>query len=209
MAQQHQRAQSRASTASIHSVATQSNNERSHSVMHNGNYQEQWPTNNAHGTIPHPKDLSALGHQMRQQDVVTEDMLRPAPQMSLHQTFSMDGLHQSVGPVMPYNHHPSLHHALPGDSFVAGASFTDVDSQMMDRDDPDESDAVEAPRRTSQKSASNRTSANNELEMRQLYQASRHRKLEEVAKELHGNERGPNSERSRQVFAMLWYVVFP
>ena len=52
-----------------------------------------------------------------------------------------------------------------------------------------------------------RTSANNELEMRQLFKSNKHRKLEDVAAGLHGNERGPSSERTRQIFAMLWYVA--
>ncbi|GJC82200.1 transcriptional regulator RFX1 [Colletotrichum liriopes] len=55
-----------------------------------------------------------------------------------------------------------------------------------------------------QKSSSARSSANNELEMRHLFNANKHRGLQDVASELHGNERGPNSERTRQVFAMLW-----
>jgi regulatory factor X, other len=44
------------------------------------------------------------------------------------------------------------------------------------------------------------------MEMRQLFHTNKHRTLPEVARELHGNERGPQSERARQVFAMLWYV---
>lgn len=108
---------------------------------------------------------------------------------------------------MSFSQHQMLQHNLPVDQYGAGGgSFTDADSQMMDRDDIEESDMVEAPRQAGQKAGSGRTSANNELEMRQLYHANRDRKLEEVAKELHGNERGPNSERTRQVFAMLWYV---
>lgn len=53
-----------------------------------------------------------------------------------------------------------------------------------------------------------KSSAANELEMRQLFQSNKHRTLPEVATDLHGNERGPQSERQRQVFAMLWYVFF-
>ncbi|KAI0104853.1 RFX DNA-binding domain-containing protein [Nemania sp. FL0031] len=203
MSHQHQRAQSRASTASIHSVATQPNHERSMSVVHHGNFQEQWQPN-SHNAMPHSKDISAIGHQMGQQ-MASEGMVRPATQMPLHQSFTMgSAVHQPVGPAMPYAHHHGLQHGLPTESYVASTSFTDADSQMLDRDDPEESDVVEVPRRNGQKPSSGRPNANNELEMRQLYQASRHRSLEEVAKELHGNERGPNSERSRQVFAMLW-----
>ncbi|RWA08246.1 hypothetical protein EKO27_g6845 [Xylaria grammica] len=202
--QQRKRAQSRASTASIHSVAPQPNHERSLSVAHHGNFQDQWHVN-GHGAVPHAKELSIVGHQMGQQ-MASEEILRPASQISLHQSFAMDsGMHQPVGPAVSYPHHPGVHAGMSADSYGASASFTEADSQMLiERDDPDESDMVEAPRQTGQKSSSGRTSANNELEMRQLYQASKHRNLEDVAKELHGNERGPNSERTRQVFAMLW-----
>jgi regulatory factor X, other len=131
-------------------------------------------------------------------------MFRPASQMQATQSFSMDSsMHSSVGPSMAYPPHPALHHPMPAESFGASASFTDHDSQMMDRDENEEGDSlVSLP--TGNKPSSNRTSANNELEMRQLFQSNRHRKLVEVAQELHGNERGPNSERTRQVFAMLW-----
>lgn len=132
-------------------------------------------------------------------------MLRPASQMQGAQSFSMDAsMHSSVGPGMSFGQHQALTHGLPTDSFAtANASFTEGDSQMMD--DNDEGDSFNGM--PAAKGSSSRTSANNELEMRQLFQSSKHRNLQEVAKELHGNERGPNSERTRQVFAMLWCVL--
>jgi regulatory factor X, other len=42
------------------------------------------------------------------------------------------------------------------------------------------------------------------LEMRQLFHTNKHRSLQDISAELHGNERGPNSERNRQMFAMIW-----
>ncbi|KAI1367587.1 RFX DNA-binding domain-containing protein [Xylaria arbuscula] len=202
---QRKRAQSRGSTASMHSIATQPNHERGLSVVHQGGFQDQWAVN-GHGVMPHSKDISAMGHQMGPQ-MAAEDMMRPAAQMPLQQHFTtMDaGMHHPVSTTGPFAHHPAVANGLSVDSYGTGASFTDADSQMiMDRDDPDESDRLEVAPPTGNKSTSGRASANNELEMRALYQASRHRKLEDVAKELHGNERGPNSERTRQVFAMLW-----
>jgi regulatory factor X len=90
---------------------------------------------------------------------------------------------------------------MSAESFAGNTSFAD-DSQMMDRDGIDDGDSfVGMP--TAAKSGS-RSSANNETEMRQLFLANKHRNLEGVAEELHGNERGPNSERTRQIFAMLW-----
>ncbi|KAI0550815.1 RFX DNA-binding domain-containing protein [Xylaria curta] len=201
--QQRQRAQSRASTSSIHSIhniAPQPNPERSLSLPHHlGPHQEQWHSN-GHGVMTH----SVVGHQMAQQQMnqqMTSDMLRPIPSQIMPQSFGMDTpLHQVVDPAMPYTHHP---HNLPADSFNPGTSITDGDSQIMERDD--ESDIITEIRRApGKKTGGNRTAANNEREMRQLYNASKHRQLADVAKELHGNERGPNSERARQVFAMLW-----
>lgn len=89
------------------------------------------------------------------------------------------------------------------DGSMAAASM--AHAQMLDRDDNEDGDSMVghlgAPR-----PVASRSSANNELEMRQLFGANRHRNLQDVAGELHGNERGPNSERTRQVFAMLWYA---
>lgn len=72
---------------------------------------------------------------------------------------------------------------------------------MIDRNDspaPDSGlDVGNAPARS-------RSNTNNDQEMRDLFNRNSHRALQEVAKELHGNERGPSSERCRQLFAMLW-----
>lgn len=85
-----------------------------------------------------------------------------------------------------------------------GANYGEGDSQMMEgrsdeQDDVDSQVGAGGPAKKSSKS-----SAANELEMRQLFRSNQHRSLPEVAMELHGNERGPQSERQRQVFAMLW-----
>ncbi|KAI0123105.1 RFX DNA-binding domain-containing protein [Xylariales sp. AK1849] len=197
-AQSHSRnrAPSRASTASMHSTTTQPNLEQSFAVSHNS-FPDQWSANGHN----QPRDMAMGGHQMPAEDI----MLRPASQMHAGQSFSMDSsMQSSMGHAMPYPQHAALnHHGLSADSFGASASFTDPDSQMIDRDDNEDGDSLAgvAPHT---KPASNKTSANNELEMRALFQSNKNRSLPEVAAELHGNERGPNSERTRQVFAMLW-----
>ena len=78
------------------------------------------------------------------------------------------------------------------------------DSQMIEgrSDEQDEVDSLAGA--VGQVKKPSKSSAANELEMRQLFQMNRNRSLPEVATELHGNERGPQSERQRQVFAMLW-----
>ncbi|PHH64920.1 hypothetical protein CDD81_3777 [Ophiocordyceps australis] len=96
-------------------------------------------------------------------------------------------------------------HPLPNEQHftAANASFTDGDIHMMDRDEEGDAESVMGALNASRPTTS-RSSANNELEMKQLFRANEHRDLQDVAQELHGNERGPNSERTRQVFAMLW-----
>jgi regulatory factor X len=91
-------------------------------------------------------------------------------------------------------------HSVSADSFTGNGSFAD-DSQMLDRDGDEGDSFAGAP---GNGKPQNKSSANNEFEMRQLFTAHKHRSLQDVAEELHGNERGPNSERTRQVFAMLW-----
>lgn len=92
--------------------------------------------------------------------------------------------------------------SIPTD--VYGASYGEADVQMLETrsDGQDEIDSVTGTHGPVKKTS--KSSAANELEMRQLFQANKHRSLPEVATELHGNERGPQSERQRQVFAMLW-----
>lgn len=192
------RAQSRGSTASIHSIATQPNVEQAFAA-HHANFVDQWAQNE------HAQQTREMSAMAAQQLSAEELMLRPTSQMQAHaQSFAMDtSMQSSLGPGASFSQHHGLSHGMPTDSFVAAnASFTEGDSQMLDDNDEGDSFAGMAP--LGKGGASNRTSANNELEMRQLFQTSKHRNLQEVAKELHGNERGPNSERTRQVFAMLW-----
>lgn len=139
-------------------------------------------------------------------------MLQAATHMQAPaQDFPMDGsMDVRMAHQMQYNQQQQSHqphpqhnlsrHPLPGDQFSANGSFVEGDSHMMGvEDDDSQMPLVGVPRPTG-----GRSSANNELEMRQLFQNNRDRKLQEVAADLHGNERGPNAERSRQVFAMLW-----
>ena len=198
-ARTRKRPQSRASTTSIHSVTTQPTMDQSAFADASDIYAGQWIPNDQ----AHHKVLGAAP-QMTPEDLI----LQAADHMqNAAQEFAMDGsMGAPMGHPMSYQqqHHPMARHPLPAEQFGANASFTE-DSQMLDRDEDGDSMAgMVGPT----KSTSGRSSANNELEMRQLFSANRHRNLQEVAGELHGNERGPNSERTRQVFAMLWLVQF-
>lgn len=152
-----------------------------------------------HNEHSHGKEMSAP--QMSPEDMI----LQAATHMqSANHEFAMDGSMAAHMHHMAYQHqhaHGMARHPLPADQFGTTASFTDGDSQMLDRDENDDGDSMALASGIPKPA---RSSANNELEMRQLFSANRHRGLQEVAGELHGNERGPNSERTRQVFAMLW-----
>lgn len=48
------------------------------------------------------------------------------------------------------------------------------------------------------------TSAANDMELRRLFAEHKGRPLKEVAAEVIVHERGPKSEKTKQIFAMLW-----
>jgi hypothetical protein len=96
----------------------------------------------------------------------------------------------------------TMHHIPASTEMYPTQSHQSFDVSMEDEGlDPVDSTASEKPAK-----GVSRATANNEREMRALFTANKHRALAQVASELHGNERGPNSERQRQVFAMLWCV---
>lgn len=163
-------------------------------------YHKQWFDQNAHA---HQQRFGSMGHQMTAEDMV----IHSASQLQNPRGYDLDPSLTGIN-----HHHPMVypqeqqykpdasHQSMPADGF--GANYGEGDSQVMEArsDEQDEVDSVAgAPAKKASKS-----SAANELEMRQLFQANKHRSLPEVATELHGNERGPQSERQRQVFAMLW-----
>ncbi|CAG9999895.1 unnamed protein product [Clonostachys byssicola] len=195
-AKSRKRPLSRGSTASIHSATTQPTVDHSGFPDAQDMYAGQWMDASAH--------QKALGAppQMTPEDMI----LHAATHMqAAGHDFSVNAaMSAHMGHHNPFQQHDNIsRHPLPAEQFGPNASFTEADSQMLDREDNEEGDPmaalVGAPKPTGSKS-----SANNELEMRQLFGANRHRSLQDVASELHGNERGPNSERARQVFAMLW-----
>lgn len=44
----------------------------------------------------------------------------------------------------------------------------------------------------------------NDIELRRLFRDNQGRSLKEVAAQVLANERGPKSEKTKQIFAMLW-----
>ncbi|KAK2070768.1 hypothetical protein P8C59_005238 [Phyllachora maydis] len=203
MAKSRKRPHSRASTASIHSAATQPNIEQTFAENAEA-YQASWVPSSLSNSLsnslahshPQPRELASAPHQM-----TAEDMML-ATHLQASRDYSMDtSMNTSMHGAQFHQSHSMNRQSMSADSFNGNASFAD-DSQLMDRDGHDDGDSfVGMPGAIK---TGSRTSANNETEMRQLFTLNRHRTLGDVAEELHGNERGPNSERTRQIFAMLW-----
>ncbi|KAH7318737.1 hypothetical protein B0I35DRAFT_503313 [Stachybotrys elegans] len=225
------RPQSRASTTSIHSVTTQTNMDAAGFPDGNDIYGGQWMANDqsnskatSQGPEMSPEDLvlHAAGqmqnapHGFQMVDAAMAAHLDPLSyqQQQHHQQAAHPHMHHQHA--HPHAHHGMQHphppaqqahthsmtrHPLPVEQYAGNASFTEGEMSLFDHDDQqDDIKTIMSPRRA----RATRSSANNEHEMRQLYKMNSHRKLNEVAAELHGNERGPNSERARQIFAMIW-----
>lgn len=186
------RPRSQDSSVSIHSAATQPNLDHAFTDVPEV-YQSQWIPNDHART-------RELGHPTAQ--MTQDDMVLAASQLHTSREFAMDS---QMPNVQYHGSHSMSRQSLSADSFAGNSSFVE-DSQMVDHDGNNDHGSYVGM--ASHSKGGSRSSANNEVEMRQLYIANRHRDLQDVAEELHGNERGPNSERTRQVFAMLWYVGF-
>ncbi|KAH6626393.1 hypothetical protein B0J18DRAFT_139962 [Chaetomium sp. MPI-SDFR-AT-0129] len=186
------RPRSRGSTTSIHSATTQANVE--HSFADSADvYSSQWLPNNA----SHPRELPNGTAQMTPEDLLLASQLQESRDFG--QDPSLNAPLQNVS--FHHHSHSMSRQSLSAESFAGNTSFAD-DSQMLDRDVNEDGDSFHGMAPATKSGA--RSNANNEIEMRQLFHANKHRTLEEVAHELLGNDRGPNSERARQVFAMLW-----
>lgn len=201
------RTQSQASTTSAQSRGHQFTAEQSTANI-SSVYQKQWYDQ------PQNERFGSLSHQMTPNDMA----INSTPQMQSTQPYDLDpnlgniisghGMSYRPDYKMDTNHQPQQQPL----SEQYNQTFTDGDSQMVEgrSDEQDEADSVAGGGgATGQGKKASKSSAANELEMRQLFNTNKHRTLPDVAMELHGNERGPQSERQRQVFAMLWYVACP
>ena len=196
------RPQSRASTTSMQSAATQSVLDQQFADQPT-DYSKHWYENQ--GNSQHQQHrFEGMDHQMTHEDMV----MHSAPQLQNPREYGIDpALEAAVnhGSMAYHQENPyrpaNSRHSLPVDGY--GTSFAEDDSPLLEGRS-DEQDDVDSVNGNGGQKKSGKSSAANEVEMRQLFQSNKHRTLPEVAKELHGNERGPNSERTRQVFAMLW-----
>lgn len=216
------RQMSRGSTTSIQSAGTHPIHDYPVASGSPTEYQRQW-FDSEHAQQQHQhQQHQQQQHQQQHRFMNAESnvpggmMMHPASQVPLHnpREYGIDpALGAAVNHSIAYSQDMSDYRpdtsrrSLPAEDF--GRSFvTDQEDSPMLEGRSDEQDDVDSQvgTTTGPKKKASKSSAANELEMRQLFQTNKHRSLPDVATELHGNERGPQSERTRQVFAMLWYV---
>ncbi len=183
------RRKSRASTASVHSVSTQP-------AQH---YQ--------HGSEPPAHLFPVHNLQSQTTQYTPEEMITRSEQ-------------QLTNPNTNYAIDPSLqHHSTHGRALSVDHSFSEnlttgrppmtqynsfngqeIQSLegMMDeaQDDPTAGEG--------KKKKGSASSIANDLELRRLFRENQGRSLKDVAAQVLANERGPKSEKTKQIFAMLW-----
>ena len=184
-----------------HSTATSKSRQRSQSTtsVNSGVAQKQWYD----GT--HAHSIQDMSRQMTPEAMV----MHSASQLQNPRGYGIDPALGGVSDHMGYGQHmqykpDSSHHQIAYEGYIG--NYGEGESQIMEgrSDEQDDIESVGGSVAAGKKAV--KSSAANEKEMRELFRANQYRSLPEVAAELHGNERGPNSERQRQVFAMLWYV---
>lgn len=83
-------------------------------------------------------------------------------------------------------------------------SFDGADSQLLDTTMEEPGPDGTGPEGVKKKKGS-ASSIANDLELRRLFRENQGRSIKEVAAQVLTNERGPKSEKTKQIFAMLWY----
>lgn len=192
------RPQSRASTTSVHSATTQPNLDHASFADMSSMYAGQWQDH--HHAHHAEMQSSQQGQPIGPEDMLVQaipHMQGPAGDYSMTDSMGAPMGHHHL----PFNPHQAQHHPGPH------VNWGHDDSRMMGHDDLSASQTpVDAGgvKPAAGKSSKKKSNANNDGEMRDLFQGNRSRPLDEVAKDLRGNERGPQAERKRQLYAMLW-----
>jgi len=188
---------SRASTASIHSSASTQPAQRHQYASDFGHAYAQ-PTQ-------HP-----YSQQMQSVPYTPEEMIT-------HNQRQLSNPHEMYGIDPSLQHQANLRRSMSvgaghGNNMAAVAppmghrpSFDGTDQGQFraftDEPGPDDTGTEHGKNRTKKGSA---TSAANDAELKRLFAEHRGRPLKEVAAEVIVHERGPKSEKTKQIFAMLW-----
>ena len=187
------RPKSRASTTSVQSINTQP----SHDTQHAPDTSFEFPD-------AHQPQESRYQH-------TAEDVLRQSIQQlkAPNSDFALD-------PALQDRTKPGQIHA-PGAGYRPQAlghrpplehyrSFDGADSQLLDATMEDPGQDGTEPDGVKKKKGS-ASSIANDLELRRLFRENQGRSIKEVAAQVLTNERGPKSEKTKQIFAMLWYDI--
>lgn len=142
--------------------------------------------------------------------------LRQSPMDQAAIQSGVQGLQMNPDLLVPHlrDAEPSEYHntqaPLQGnESFMsATTSFQEADGTSFDINEADleigSPRAIAAKTKPKAPSANSRLGTNNDLEMRKILEANKHRTMEDVALHLRDNDLSAHSERNRQIFAMLW-----
>ncbi|KAI9817292.1 MAG: hypothetical protein M1832_004714 [Thelocarpon impressellum] len=195
------RPQSRASTTSVHSFTTQ--------------HSQQQPAPDMQYAYPQPQQQGRLDAY----HVTAEGMMLHASQQltgphgfPLDPTLEGHAHHLHAMPLaaaagnsypVPMTGNPELDYPAyhnPEDPIVDTGN--DVDGGQETPENGADVKGVEKPSKKASTS-----SAQNDLELKRLFRQNEGKSLQDIAGQLQGNERGPQSEKTRQIFAMLWLNV--
>ncbi|KAF4120189.1 hypothetical protein GMORB2_3316 [Geosmithia morbida] len=213
------RPQSRASTTSAHSVTTQPNLDHASFADMSGLYAGQWQDHHhaaaqqgQHPIGPEDMLVQAIPHmQATAGDYAMADAMgapmahhpqhhqHQHPQQQQHHQQQQQQQHMAFNPhqVPPQHHHPAHQVNWGHEDARMMAAHEDMSASQTPVDPVGANTASGKPSRK-------KSNANNDGEMRDLFSTNRGRPLDDVAKDLRGNERGPQAERKRQLYAMLW-----
>jgi len=152
-------------------------------------------------------------HQQQSYPYTPEDMIRQSVQQlkNPHDEFALD-------PALQDRANHGLPYALGAGYTTQGLesrpplghyqSFDGTDHQLLDHTVDDQGqDGTEVDGAKKKKGSA--SSIANDLELRKLFRENQGRSIKEVAAQVLTNERGPKSEKTKQIFAMLWYDTKP
>ena len=185
------RSKSRASTASAHSNSTQTIQQSQQTPQS----LQSFPTQHAHvqtqSSLYTPEEMVARAKQQ---------LINPTQNFALDPTLqNQTNRERALSADHPLNGNQALTSASMGQYY----SFHGKENQPLENvtEEQPQDDNATGDGRKKKGSAS---SIANDLELRRLFRENQGRSLKDVAAQVLANERGPRSEKTKQIFAMLW-----
>lgn len=165
-----------------------------------------------HRETAHQQANNSFHYDASRSDVFDQDpesmILQSAQQLTNPNGYNLDpalggGLSQSHSYPDPSQYASMAPQGPPSATF---GNFEVPTAHMMDSQQSTPAPESQ-PKAAAKPSKAKATSLQNDLELRKMFEKEKHRSLQDVAAQLVNNERGPNSEKMRQTFAMIWYVT--